>query len=145
MYKHILIPTDGSALSEVAVRQGVALAKSLGASTTAITVTPTYHTFAVEPMALTDTVEQYEKDCKALAARYLETVREAATTAGVPCTGLHVVHDSPYEAIIEAATKNHCDLIVMASHGRKGVAALVLGSETTKVLTHSKIPVLVCR
>jgi nucleotide-binding universal stress UspA family protein len=67
MYKHILIPTDGSALSEIAVRQGVALAKSLGASTTAITVTPTFHTFAVEPMALTDTIEQYEKDCKALA------------------------------------------------------------------------------
>jgi len=68
-----------------------------------------------------------------------------AVRTAVPYTGLHVVHDSPYEAIIEAATKNYCDLIVMASHGRKGVAALVLGSETTKVLTHSKIPVLVCR
>ena len=145
MYKHILIPTDGSALSEIAVRQGVALAKSLGASTTAITVTPTFHTLAIEPMALTDTAEQYEKDCKALAARYLGSVMAAATAAGVPYTGLHVVHDSPYEAIIEAAKKNQCDLIVMASHGRKGVAALVLGSETTKVLTHSKIPVLVCR
>ena len=145
MYKQILIPTDGSALSEIAVRQGVALAKSLGAGTTAITVSPTFHTFAVEPMALTDIIEQYEKDCKALAARYLGSVMAAATAVGVPHAGLHVVHDSPYEAIIEAATKHHCDLIVMASHGRKGVAALVLGSETTKVLTHSKIPVLVCR
>lgn len=145
MYKHILIPTDGSALSEVAVRQGVALAKSLGASTTAITVTPTFRTLTVEPMMLTDTAEQYEKDSKALAARYLGSVMTTATSAGVPYTGVHVIHDSPYEAIIEAAKKNQCDLIVMASHGRKGVAALVLGSETTKVLTHSKIPVLVCR
>jgi nucleotide-binding universal stress UspA family protein len=145
MYKHILIPTDGSALSEVAVRQGVALARSLGASTTAIAVTPTFRTLAAEPMMITDTAEQYEKDCKALAARYLGSVMTAATAGGVPYTGLHVIHDSPYEAIIEAAKKSQCDLIVMASHGRKGVAALVLGSETTKVLTHSKIPVLVCR
>jgi len=145
MYKHILIPTDGSALSEVAVRQGVALAKSLGAAMTAITVTPTFRTLAVEPMVLTDTAEQYEKDCKVLAAKHLGSAMAAATTAGVSYTGLHVVHDSPYEAIIEAANKSQCDLIVMASHGRKGVAALVLGSETTKVLTHSKIPVLVCR
>src|SRR5215813_7986314 len=86
MYKHILIPTDGSALSEVAVREGVALAKSLGARTTAITVTPTFHTLAVEPMALTDTAEEYEKDCKALAARYLGCVMATATAAGVPST-----------------------------------------------------------
>lgn len=145
MYKHILIPTDGSALSEVAVRQGVALAKSLGASMTAITVTPTFRTLAVEPMMITDTAEQYEKDCKALAVKYLGSAMAAATAAGVAYKGVHVIHDSPYEAIIEAAKKSQCDLIVMASHGRKGVAALVLGSETTKVLTHSKIPVLVCR
>jgi nucleotide-binding universal stress UspA family protein len=72
--------------------------------------------------------------------------REAtAKAAGVPFRALHVVHDHPYAAIIEAAEKNGCDLIVMASHGRKGVSALILGSETTKVLTHSKVPVLVCR
>ena len=76
-------------------------------------------------------------------AKYLGMAEATAKAAGVPFRALHVVHDHPYAAIIEAAEKNHCDLIVMASHGRKGVSALILGSETTKVLTHSKVPVLV--
>jgi nucleotide-binding universal stress UspA family protein len=112
---------------------------------TAITVTPTFHTFAVEPVMVTDTPEQYEKDCAAWAAKYLGTVAAAAGAAGVPCKTLHAIHDHPYEAIIDATRKEGCDLIFMASHGRKGMSALVLGSETTKVLTHSKTPVLVCR
>ena len=145
MYKHILIPTDGSALSEMAIRQGVAFAKSLNAKVTGLTVSPTFHTFALEPMMITDTPEQYRKDCDALAEKYLGVVKEAARTAGVPSDSVHVVGDQPYEAIIDTAAATGCDLIFMASHGRKGMTALVLGSETTKVLTHSKIPVLVCR
>jgi len=145
VYKHILIPTDGSALSETAIRQGVALARSLNAKVTAITAFPNFRTFAVEPMMLTDTPEQYRRDCETLGAKYLDVAREAARLAGVQCQTIQVVSDHPYEAIIDAARAQGCDLILMASHGRKGVSALVLGSETTKVLTHSKTPVLVCR
>ncbi len=145
MYKHILIPTDGSALSEQAIRQGVALARSIGADVTGITVSPTFHTFSLDPLMITDTPAQYQKDCEARAERYLGEIKSVAKAAGVRYHGMHVMHDHPYEAIINAANENGCDLIFMASHGRKGVSALVLGSETTKVLTHSKIPTLVCR
>jgi nucleotide-binding universal stress UspA family protein len=145
MYTHILIPTDGSVLSDMAARQGVAFAKSINAKVTAITVSPPFHIFAADPVMVTDTREQYEKDCEVRAERYLGVVKEAAQTAGVPCEGLHTIDDHPYVAIIDTARDKACDLIFMASHGRKGVSALVLGSETMKVLTHSKIPVLVCR
>jgi nucleotide-binding universal stress UspA family protein len=145
MYKHILIPTDGSPLSEDAVRQGIALARSLGAKTTVITVSPFFHTFAFDPGMITDTPQEYQQECEARAAKILGVAEAAAKSAGVLFGALHAIHDHPYAAIIEAAQKNHCDLIFMASHGRKGVSALILGSETTKVLTHSKIPVLVCR
>jgi nucleotide-binding universal stress UspA family protein len=145
MYKHILIPTDGSPLSEDAVRQGIALARSLGAKTTVITVSPFFHTSVLDPGVIIDTPHAYQREREALAAKYLGVAEWAAKAAGVPFRALHAVHDHPYAAIIEAAEKNRCDLIFMASHGRKGVSALILGSETTKVLTHSKIPVLVCR
>ena len=145
MYKRILIPTDGSKLSELAVEHGVALAKSLGAEVIGLTVLPTFSAFAVEPLLVTNTPEQHAKDCAAVAERYLAVVTSAARTAGVRCEVMHVLHDNPYAAIIETATARDCDLICMASHGRKGVAGLLLGSETTKVLTHSKVPVLVCR
>jgi nucleotide-binding universal stress UspA family protein len=145
MYKHILIPTDGSDLSRAAIRQGVAFAKSIGAKVTGITVSPPFHTFALDPVVVTETPEQYAKNCAARAESYLTTVRDDAATAGVPCDLVHEVHEHPYEAIIAAADAWGCDLIFMASHGRRGMSALVLGSETTKVLTHSKIPTLVCR
>jgi nucleotide-binding universal stress UspA family protein len=145
MYKHILIPTDGSPLSEQAIRQGVALAKSLRARVTGVTVSPTFHTFAVEPAVLTSTPAHYAKDCEARAGQSLGVIKDAAAMSGVSCNVIHVVKDHPYEAIIETAHAEGCDLIFMASHGRKGLSAVVLGSETTKVLTHSKIPVLVCR
>jgi nucleotide-binding universal stress UspA family protein len=145
MYTHVLIPTDGSELSDDAVRRGVALAKSLGARVTGLTVFPAFHTFAVQPMVLTDTREQYGKECAALGEKYLRVVEDTAAASGVPCEVMQIMHDEPYQAIIDAAKTRGCDLIVMASHGRKGVAALVLGSETAKVLTHSKVPVLVCR
>jgi len=94
---------------------------------------------------VTDTPGQYKKDCEALAAKYLAVIEKAAKTAGVQYEGTHVFDDQPHEAIIGTAASKGCDLIVMASHGRRGMKALVLGSETTKVLTHSKIPVLVLR
>jgi nucleotide-binding universal stress UspA family protein len=145
MYKHILIPTDGSDLSWVAVREGLTFAKALNARVTAITVSSPFRTIAVEPTMIANTPEDYGRDCEAAAARYLGAATESAKAMGVTCDGVHVVDDHPYRAIIETAEGRGCDLIFMASHGRRGVAALVLGSETTKVLTHSKIPVLVYR
>jgi nucleotide-binding universal stress UspA family protein len=145
MYKHILIPTDGSELSEAAIAKGVALAKSMNAKVTGITVSSTFHTFAVDPLMVTDTPAQYKKDCEARSEKYLAAIENAAKTAGVRYDGVHVFHDHPYEAIIDTANEKGCDLIFMASHGRRGVSAVVLGSETVKVLTHTKVPTLVVR
>jgi nucleotide-binding universal stress UspA family protein len=149
MYKSVLIATDGSDLSRKAIEQGVTLAKSIGASVVGITVSPTLHAFALgvgmDPLLVTETLEQYRKTCEAHAERVLAILRDTARIAGVPYEGVHAVNDHPYDAIIATARDKQCDLIIMASHGRKGASALLLGSETTKVLTHSKIPVLVCR
>lgn len=145
MHRHILIPTDGSELSQNAIRYGMALAKSVNAKVTVLTVSTPFQTFAVEPGLVTDTPEQYAKRMATLAAKYLNVAKETALAAGVSCETMHVEHDQPYLAIIETAAKKSCDLIVMASHGRRGISAVVLGSETVKVLTHSTIPVLVVR
>ena len=145
MYKHILIPTDGSELSKKAVDHGIGLAKALNAKVTAVTVSEPFHIFAVEPGMLTDTPDEYEKRINALTGKYLKAAKDAATAAGVPCDVVHVEHEHPYETVIDTARKRGCDAIVMASHGRRGVSAIVLGSETVKVLTHSTIPVVVVR
>lgn len=145
MHRHILIPTDGSDLSLNAIDYGMALAKSVNAKVTVLTVSMPFHTFVVEPDTITDTPEDYGKRMAALAARYLKAAKEAAAAAGVSCETIHIEHEQPYLAIIETAAQKSCDLIVMASHGRRGIAAIVLGSETVKVLTHSTIPVLVVR
>ena len=145
MYKHILIPSDGSELSKKAVDHGIGLAKALNAKVTAVTVSEPFHVFAVEPGMVTDTPDEYKKRIAAVAAKYLEAAKDAATTAGVPCDVVQVEHEHPYETIIDTARKRGCDAIVMASHGRRGVSAVVLGSETVKVLTHSNIPVVVVR
>ena len=145
MHRHILIPVDGSALSQAAVEYGVALARSVGAKVTVLTVSAPFHTFAAESIMVTDTPEQYTKQAAAVAMRYLDAAKEIALAAGVSCETVHVEHDHPYLAIIDTAAKKSCDLIVMASHGRRGISAVVLGSETSKVLTHCSIPVLVVR
>lgn len=145
MHRHILIPTDGSALSQAAVEYGVALAKSVGAKVTVLTVSAPFHTFAVEPAMVTETPEHYAEQVAASVAKYLDAAKQVALAAGVSCETLHVEHDHPYLAIIDTAAKKSCDLIVLSSHGRHGISAIVLGSETTKVLTHSSIPVLVVR
>ena len=129
----------------MAIKQGVALARSLEARVTGLTVFPPFHAVAVAPMMVTDTPDQYKKDCDILGDRYLRVLEDTARTDAVRCTIIQMEAEHPYQAIIETAEKEGCDLIFMASHGRKGVTALLLGSETTKVLTHSKIPVLVCR
>jgi len=145
MHKHILMPTDGSELSQNAVDYGMALAKSVNAKVTVLTVSTPFRGAVVEPGLVTDTLDQYQERTAALAEKYFDAARASAVALGVTCDALHAVHDEPYQAIIDAAARKSCDLIVMASHGRRGVVAIMLGSETVKVLTHSTIPVLVFR
>jgi len=145
MYQHILIPTDGSELSELALREGMALAKALGARVTALTVMTPFHVFTSNPGMIADTATQYRRDVEALANQYLAVAKNIAQVAAVPCDLVQVEHEHPYRAIIETAQSRGCDVIEMASHGRRGISAIVLGSETVKVLTHSTVPVIVCR
>jgi len=145
MFKHILVPSDGSQLSQNAALKAIVLAKSESARITAVTVTPPFRAAAGEFVMTGNTEELYNEACADRAADYLDFIRNAAEAAGVVAHGMHVFHEQPYAAIIEAARENNCDLICMASHGRKGVSALVMGSETVKVLTHTNLPVLVWR
>lgn len=145
MYTKILIPTDGSDLAEKAVQHGIALAKRIGANATVLTVSPPFHMLTTDLQMLEDTPAQYNARMKEHAEKTLDAVAHAAKAAGVPCDVVHVEHEHPCQAIIDIARARGCDLIVMASHGRHGISAIVLGSETVKVLTHSKIPVLVHR
>ena len=145
MYAHILIPTDGSELAEKAVRHGIALAKRIGAKITALTVVTPFHMFTTYTQMLEDTPAKYTIRVQENAKKTLSAVASAAKAAGVACETVQVEHEHPYQAIIDTAASKGCDLIVMASHGRHGISAIVLGSETVKVLTHTKIPVLVHR
>jgi nucleotide-binding universal stress UspA family protein len=145
MFKHVLLPTDGSPQSEAAIQQGIALAKETHARVTGIHVVPEFHVVTYRTDMLEDTREQYAKDSQAKAAKILQSVENAARAAGVKCDTVCTVSDEPYEAIIRTAEEKGCDLIAMASHGHKGIKALLLGSETQKVLTHSHQPVMVLR
>jgi len=145
MYKNILIPTDGSELAGKAVEHGIALAKEIGARITVLTVLPPFHVFTMDTKMLEDTSAQYKTRIEERAMLTLGTVANAAEAEDVACETVQVEHEHPYQGIIGTARLKGCDLIVMASHGRRGVSAIVLGSETVKVLTHSKIPVLVHR
>ncbi|KQV90708.1 hypothetical protein ASD15_01105 [Massilia sp. Root351] len=145
MFKHILLPTDGSAMSEMASRKCIALAKEMGAQVTGLCVTPEFHVLSILPGVLSDTSGQYRLDSQAFAAKVLAGIQGAADETGVACKTVSMVNDHPYEAIVKAARDKGCDLICMASHGRKGVKGVLLGSETQKVLTHTDIPVLVYR
>jgi nucleotide-binding universal stress UspA family protein len=124
MYHHILIPTDGSELSKLAIQEGIALAKALGARVTAITVTMPLHVFMARTSTTPVTHEQYKEDMEALASRHLDKAKNIAAAAGVPCTLMHVEHEHPYRAIIDAALNQGCDAIHMASHGRGGMSAM---------------------
>jgi nucleotide-binding universal stress UspA family protein len=148
MYQHILIPTDGSELAERAVTRGLSLAKFVGAKVTVIIVEEPvpigWWSAAESRLAGTaDITAKYDDEIKKYTASVLDRAINAAKQAGVPCRTMHVQDAQPYKAIIAAATDRDCDLIVMASHGRGGLSAMVLGSVTNKVLTHTKVPVLV--
>ena len=145
MFKHVLLPTDGSPQSESAIQQGIELAKETHARVTGIHVVPEFHVFTYQPDMLEDTREQYAKDSQAKAAKILQSIENAARVAGVPCDTVCVTSDEPYEAIIRTADEQGCDLIAMASHGHKGIKGLLVGSETQQVLTHSHQPVMVLR
>jgi nucleotide-binding universal stress UspA family protein len=145
MYKHILIATDGSELSGKAVAQGLALAKQLGAKVSAVTVTEPWTAAAYGTIPTPTLVNVYEKAAAENAAAALASVNTMAKDLGIACTTLHMQDQYPAEGIVSTAKDKGCDLIVMASHGRRGLGRLLLGSEAMKVLTTSTIPVLICR
>ena len=147
MFKHILVPTDGSELSKDTVRRAVSFAKEAGARITAFFAKPEYPVSYYGEGALIDptTPEKFAELAEQQSAQTLDFVAQLCEEAGVPVDRLALTSDIPYQAIIDAANQAGCDLIFMASHGRRGFSALLLGSETNKVLTHSKIPVLVYR
>jgi nucleotide-binding universal stress UspA family protein len=145
MYKNILIATDGSSLSARAVEHGTNLAKAVGATVLLLTVAERFHVFALEADQLGETPASFREHMQKHAERTLSEASEIARRIGVDAATLHMEDAAPYQAIIRTAEGQRCDLIVMASHGRGGVSALFLGSETMKVLSHSKIPVLVVR
>jgi nucleotide-binding universal stress UspA family protein len=147
MFKHILVPTDGSQLSQDTARRAVSFAKEAGARVTAFYAKPEYPVTYYGEGALIDstTPDQFAELAEQQAQEYLGFVENLCQEAGVQCNKLTLTSDIIYEAIIEAATQSDCDLLFMASHGRRGFSGLLLGSETNKVLTHTKIPVLIYR
>mgnify|MGYP000176178829 CR=1 FL=1 len=145
MFKHVLIPTDGSDLSRKALLYGVQLAKESGAKVTALTVRPPYVIGSMDMIGVVGSQDEFEAETQRYADYALTQAKMAGEAAGVRVDTVQDVGDQPYRAIIECARANDCDVIVMASHGRRGVSALLLGSETVKVLTHSTVPVLVYR
>ena len=147
MFKHILVPTDGSELSQATARRAVSFASEAGAKVTVFFAKPEYPIAYFGEGALIDptTPEKFAEMADNQATQYLGEVLVMCAEAGVACDTITATSDVPYEAIIEAAEKSGCDLIFMASHGRRGISGFLLGSETNKVLTHSKVPVLVYR
>jgi len=147
MFKKILLPTDGSDLSKRAVKKGIEFAKSIDARVVGFFSPEDYRALMyseyIPPSLMSQ--EEFEANAKKTAERHLAFIEKTAKAARVPYESYYLASIAPWEAIVEAARKKRCDLIFMASHGRTGLGALVLGSQTTKVLTHSKIPVLVYR
>lgn len=144
MFKHILLPTDGGELSMKAVRHGMLLAKLVGAKATALIVRRPLREFVAEGITIPVSEEQ-QKDYVVQMDKLLEAARAEAKKDGIDAEAIQIVNDEPWRGIVEAAKSKGCDLIVMSSHGRRGVSAFLLGSETQKVLTHSTVPVLVYR
>ncbi len=144
MFKHILLPTDGSKLSEASIRNGITLAKKIGAKVTGLCAVPSQNHFYL--MEITEQLkEEIAARMRSEADQNLGFVAKVSEAAGVPCETLCEINDHPHEAIIAVSEKRGCDLIVMASHGKRGLTGFLLGSETQKVLTHSRMPVLVLR
>ena len=144
MYKHILIATDGSELAGKAVATGFDLARQLAAQVTVVTVTEPWTAFVTSETTFGFPVDEYEKTANESASRILSGASKLARKADIHCATVHAKDQFPAEGILEAANKNHCDLIVMASHGRRGLGRLLLGSQAVRVLTQSTVPVLIC-
>ena len=145
MYGHILIATDGSELAEKALAHGFALAKAVGARATAVTVTEPWAAVAPAEVAVAFPINEYEAAASARAREILAAAAGIAKKRGITCETVHVKDRFPAQGILDAAKEKSCDLIVMASHGRRGLAKLLLGSQAVEVLTHSSVPVLICR
>ena len=145
MYKCILIPTDGTEFCERAIQHGIALAKEQQAKIIGVTVTQPLHTGTPRAMIPASIAGMIHAETVKMAAEKLAFVEKAAKAAGVPFETVTESNDHPWSAIVDTAKAKGCDLIVMASHGRRGVTGMILGSETQKVLTHSTVPVLVVR
>jgi len=147
MFKHILLPTDGSPASLRAAVAGIDLAKAVGARVTGFFAAPAPTPLVYEHFVPVGYMppEQHAEVIEKAARRYLGAIEQAAKAANVPCESVHQTSEFPWESILETAKRRKCDLIFMASHGRRGIAALLLGSETQKVLANSPIPVLVYR
>lgn len=145
MFQHILLPTDGSASSLAAARACVSFAAQVGARLTVVHVVAPVHLFTYEPLITDEVLETYGRKRDARARAFLEPVVQLAHDAKVAVSAMLAEADEPYEGLLNAAREHGCDLVMMASHGRKGVRGLLLGSQTQKLLTHSAIPVLVYR
>jgi nucleotide-binding universal stress UspA family protein len=145
MYTSLLIATDGSELAQKAVDQGLALAKALGARVLAVHVTQPWTSISMPEVTTAFPPENYDRMAADSAQNILANVAMAAKAAGVECETLHVRDRLPAQGILEAAKERRVDLIVMASHGRSGLARLLLGSEANEVVTKSTVPVLICR
>lgn len=148
-YKHILLPVDGSELSRKAEKECLAFAKSTGAKVTALHVVSHYYlhmpTWGAPKSVPAKIEKEHEEEAKKVAEKMIGAITARAKAEGVKCDGLVVLGDQPFEEIVNNAEKSKCDLIMMASHGRRGFEGVLLGSETQKVLTHTKIPVLVVK
>ena len=145
MYKRILLPTDGTEFCERAIRHGIGLVKLTQAQVVGVTVTLPLHSAVPRSFIPKNLAGIIQSETVKLADGKLAVVERLAREAGVQVEVVRQSNDHPWEAIVHTAKEKQCDLVVMASHGRRGVAALVLGSETQKVLTHSTVPVLVVR
>lgn len=145
MFRHLLIATDGSELADRAVEHGLSLAGALGAEVTALTVVEPFPSTSHVMMPSADDVRRYEQGATAAAERLLGLVADRARARNVPCATRHVGSDRPAEAILETCRDLRCDAIVMATHGRRGLDRLLVGSQAAKVMSQSRVPVLVCR
>jgi nucleotide-binding universal stress UspA family protein len=147
MFKHILLPTDGSKLSSKAVKQGIELAKKNKSRITALHIVPQFTLMVDEGITMLSTAlrKRFEDEGKARAGKMLAEIAAQARKRGVRCATVCASSDLPYQEIIATARRQKCDLILMASHGRRGLSSILLGSETSKVLLHAKVPVLVVR
>jgi len=146
MYEHLLVPVDGSELSNKAIEHAIGLAKMLGASITGVTVEPPLPVLVVEQAAVAydvATFQEHEKRCEAHAREILEAFADKARHAAVPFDGQFLITDDVQQAIVDTAKKKGCDLIVMATHGRHGLDALIHGSLAKSVLAHSEVPLLI--